>query len=403
MLSRGDGSLAPRPAVARPSLPFMRCRRLTDAVVVSAVLTAGLLLVSCAGKDSTGSTAQVTSRSATGALASLLASPSAGGWRTAADDPFEVWVCHIPADTTAAIYGGLPLRLPLTPAGVTQAVNVRVSFYFDELSHGQYRPVFSVGGEVTIGADDEPQACVDSAIASAGAGAEAVLVVADAEHVPDQPGGFGSGGDPCPTETGCPVAVSRRAAYVGASDFGPEWADAPPMDLVEHEIGHTLGWVHSAVDDAGRYLSGLDVMSNSAAPREVDPARRDAPATLAVNLLLAGWLPADDVVEVASGTVDTTLAASAGASGTRMIVLDRAGGPMYTIELLTADGLDDHLPVGGVAVHEVDLVEGSIARIVPMIGEPPYTELLQPGGVFRVAGWELTVDADWTVHVVDRT
>ena len=381
----------------------MRCRRLTGAVVVSAVMSAVLLQVSCGGADPTGSTAQVTSPPATGALAALLASPSAGGWRSTGDDPFEVWVCHVPADTTAAIYGGLPLRLPLTPASVTQVVNAHVSPYFEQLSHGQYRPVFSVGGEVTIAAADEPQACVDAAIAGAGPGAEAVLVVADAEHVADRPGGFGSGGDPCPTQAGCPAAVSLRAAYVGANDFGPEWADAPPMDLAEHEIGHTLGWVHSAVDDAGRYLSGLDVMSNSAAPREADPARRDAPATLAVNLLLAGWLPADDVVDVASGTVDATLAPSAGASGTRMVVLDRVGGPMYTIELLTDEGLDDHLPVGGVAVHEVDLADGSIARIVPMVGEPPYTDLLQPGEVFRVAGWELTVDANWTVHVIDRT
>jgi hypothetical protein len=360
-------------------------QRLTGAAPVL-MTTVLMTLGSCADDDRTGSIAQITPTPPVGALTSLLASSAAGGWRTEGDDPFEVWVCHVPANTTAAIYGGLPLRLPLTPAGVTRVVNAHVSPYYARLSHGQYRPVFSMGGEVTIAADDEPQACVDAAIAGAGDHAEAVLVVADAEHATDQAGGFGSGG-----------------AYVGASDFDPEWGDAPPMDLVEHEIGHTLGWVHSAVDEAGRYLSGLDLMSNSAAPREVDPARRDAPATLAVNLFLAGWLPADDVVEVAGGAADVTLAPSAGESGTRMIVLSRVGGPLYTVELLSDDGFDGHLPAGGVAVHEVDLVDGSIARIDPMIGEPPYTALLQPGEQFRVDGWQLRVAADWTVHVLEQT
>lgn len=383
----------------------MRWRRLTGAVVMVPVLMMSVLtaVVSCAGDDPTASTARITSLPAAGALASLLASSSAGRWRTEGDDPFDVWVCHVPADTTAAIYGGLPVRLPLTPARVAQLANAHVSPYYARLSHGQYRPVFGVGDEVTIAADDEPQACVDAAIAGAGDHAEAVLVVADAEHAADQAGGFGSAGEPCPTDAPCPVAISRRAAYVGANDFGTEWGDAPPMDLVEHEIGHTLGWVHSGVDDAGRYLSGLDLMSNSAAPREVDATRRDGPGTLAVNLLLAGWLPAADVVEVVGGRADVTLAPSAGGSGTRMIVLARIGGPMYTVELLTDDGLDEHLPAAGVAVHEVDLVDGSITRIAPVIGEPPYTELLQPGVPFRLDGWDVRVDAHRTVHVVDQT
>ena len=387
----------------------MRWRRLTGAVVTRPVVmrpvVVGLVVmmasVSCEGP--TAPTAPITSPPVGGALASLLASSSAGGWRTLGDDAFEVWVCHVPADTTAAIYGGLPLRLPLTPTAVTEVVSARVQSYFAQLSHGQYRPVFSAGGEVTIAPDDEPQACVDAAIAGAGDNAEAVLVVADAEHDADHPGGFGSGGDPCPTEAPCPVFISRRAAYVGANDFGPEWANAPPLDLVEHEIGHTLGWVHSGIDEAGRYLSGLDLMSNSAAPREVDPTRRDAPGTLAVNLLLAGWLPAADVVELASGEVDVTLAPSSGELGTRMIVLDRGGGPVYTVELLTDDGLDGHLPAAGVAVHEVGLADGSILQIVPMIGEPPYTDLLQPGERYVVDGWEIGVDADFIVHLLDQS
>lgn len=329
-------------------------------------------------------------------LAEVLATPSAGGARTIGDDHFEVWICHVPVDSTAAIYGGLPLRLELTPQGVTDVVKAAVPAYFDTISHGKYRPVFTAGGEVTIAADEEPQACIDTAIAGAGDGTEAVLVVADAEHGADQPGGFGSVGDPCPASGACSIATTRRVAYVGASDFHPAWGDNPPMDLVEHEIGHSLGWVHSGIDAAGNYLSGLDVMSNSAAPREMDPIRRNAPATLAINLFLAGWLPADQLI-VTAGEVTGKLAPSNGDGGWRLVLLDAGDDVLYTVELLTADGLNDHLPTDGVAVHSIQIVDGALAPIVPLVGAPPFTELLQPGSDLMVGEWNLTVSEDWNI------
>ena len=330
------------------------------------------------------------------ALTALLATPSAGGARTVGDDHFEVWICHIPLDATAAMYGGLPLRLPLTPQGVADVVSARVPAYFDTLSHGQYRPLFTAGGEVTIVADDQPQACVDGAIAGAGESADALLVVADAEHGADQPGGFGSGGEPCPAAGSCSIATTRRVAYVGASDFHPDWADDPPMDLVEHEIGHSLGWVHSGLDEAGDYLSGLDLMSNSAAPREVDPTRRDGPGTLAINLFLAGWLPARDVV-VATDEAAVKLSSSNGDRGARLLVLDNGDGGFYTVELLAANGLNDHLPADGIAIHSVHIIDGALEPMTPEIGSPPYLALLQPTTRYLLDGWELSVSDDWTV------
>ena len=353
-----------------------------------------LLATACSGNGSPAPA--TTEQPLPPALAALLATPSAGNDRTIGDDQFEVWICHVPLDTSAALYGGLPLRLPLTPQGVTNVVKARVTPYFEALSHGLYRPVFTAGGEVTIAADDEPQACVDGAIEGAADDTEAVFVVADAEHGHDQSGGFGSRGEPCPGAGACSVTATRRVAYVGASDFHPEWATEPPMDLVEHEIGHSLGWVHSGIDDAGSYLSGLDLMSNSAAPRDVDPERRDGPGTLAINLFLAGWLPADQVV-VATGAVTGKLAPSNGVDGWRLVLLDAGDGLLYTVELLTADGLNDHLPADGIAIHSVQIVDGALAPIVPMVGEPPYMELLQPGADLKVGGWNLTVSEDWTI------
>ncbi len=349
------------------------------------------MLASASGSDEPAS-----ERALPAALTALLATPSAGGARTVGDDHFEVWICHVPLDSSAAMYGGLPLRLSLTLQGVTDVVSDRVPAYFDTLSQGRYRPVFAAGGEVTIAADDQPQACVDGAVAGASDDTDAVLVVADAEHAGDQPGGFGSGGDPCPANGNCSIATTRRLAYVGASDFHPDWGDDPPMDLVEHEIGHSLGWVHSGTNDAGDYLSGLDLMSNSAAPREADPTRRNGPGTLAINLFLAGWLPAKDVA-VATDEATTKLSPSNGDKGTRLLVLDNGRGSMFTVELLTADGLDGHLPATGISVHEVHIVDGALEPMAPMVGNPPYLALLQPGIVLKFGQWTLTATDDWTV------
>jgi hypothetical protein len=243
-------------------------------------------------------------------------------------------------------------------------------------------------------ADQEPQVCVEQAIQGADDTADAVLVVADAEHVTEHPGGFGNVGVPCPAQPPCPVLDSRRAAYVGASDFHPDWGDQPPMDLVEHEIGHTLGWTHSGFVDGAAvpYQSALDVMSNSAAPRGIDSTRRDGPNTLAINLLFAGWLPTSDVwvAPLAGGAV--SLQSSTGGTGTRLAIAPLSNGSYLTVELLTADGFNSHLPLSGIAVHRVVIsAEGTVEAIVPVVGESPYVDLLQAGSSIDVDGWRIVV------------
>jgi hypothetical protein len=327
-------------------------------------------------------------------IGSLLVLRDANSWRAEGADDIEVWICHVPADSTAPIYAGLPLRLSLTPAGVAEMLNARVTTYFDAISHGLYHPQFLAGDEATLAIDEEPQACVDQAIVGADDTTDVVLVVADAEHRPEFPGGFGSAGDPCPAEPPCPVLDSRRSAYVGASDFHPDWGDQPPMDLVEHELGHTLGWSHSGFVDGADvpYQSWIDLMSNSAAPRDVDPARRDGPDTLAINRLLAGWLPVSDVwvAPLAGGSVQ--LQTSTGATGTRLAIAPLDNGSYLTIELLTADGFNSHLPLSGVAVHHVVMsAEGTVQAIAPLVGEPPFTALLQPGQFVESDGWRIEV------------
>jgi hypothetical protein len=326
------------------------------------------------------------------ALDALIALAAPGEWRAGGVDRIEVWVCRVPAGSTSAVYGGLPLRLPLTPAHVAQVVEARVASYFRSISHGLYMPEFVAGGEVAMGVHDEPQSCVDSAIAGAGPAARAVLAVADAEHAEGRSGGFGTGGDACPGHGPCSVHESRRAAYIGASDFSPDWGEQPPMDLVEHEIGHTLGWVHSGYDEnrTQPYLSGLDLMSDSAAPREALASRRDGPDTLAVDRLIAGWLPPSGVTVAPAAGATLTLAPSTGGAGARLLVLPVDSATFLSVELLTARGFDAHLPSAGLAVHRVHLSAGGVDPLQPLVGTPPYTSLLQPGGALVVDGWRVT-------------
>jgi len=349
------------------------------------------MLAAC-GRD--GAQADVITPSAPlDGIQSLLALRDAGAWRAEGADDIEVWICRVPAESTVAIYGGLPLRLPLTAAGIADTLNERVTSYFDTISHGLYQPQFQAGGEVSLGVDQPPQECVDQAIVGADDTTDAVLVVADAEHGPGQPGGFGNAGEACPGQPPCAVFDSRRAAYVGASDFHPDWGDLPPMDLVEHEIGHTLGWTHSGFVDGASvpYQSAIDVMSNSAAPRDVDPTRRDAPDTLAINRLLAGWLLVADVwvAPASGGTVP--LQSSTSATGTRLALVALADGNYLTIEMLTADGFNAHLALSGVAVHRVVLVNGAVQTVVPLVGAAPFTTLLQVGELLEVDGWRVAV------------
>lgn len=339
--------------------------------------------------------------SAVPSLQSLVSASLNSRWRATGTETFEVWVCDVPADSTAAIYGGLPLRRTLDPARVAALVSERVPGYFDSVSGGRYRPEFVAGGVVTMGTDDEPLSCIDRAIRRSGRTTRAVMVVANAEHAPGHPGGTGSAGDGPSSGAAAPVSVTRRYVYVGASDFAPEWGDDPPVDLIEHEIGHSLGWSHSGVASgvSGEYSSPVDLMSNSAAPRDTDPDRRDGPNPLALHRLLSGWLPTDAVL-AANDDVQVELQPSMGERGVRLLALAIDDHRFITVERLTADGFNDHLRHDGLAVHEVVMVRGVIDSIIPLHGASDGLPLVQGGDSFVGRGWAVRFALDGTVDAV---
>lgn len=364
-------------------------------------------------------------------LAEVLVASTPGWWRSTGDDQFEVWVCRVPAATTLPLYGGLPVRHEITPETVTAMVSARVPDYFDAMSEGAYRPTFVVGGEVTLGIEDPPTYCVDEALRQSQQGSRAVLVVADADHAEGFQGGIASPGVLAKGSASVPAKASRRYVYVGGADFAAEWGDDPPLDLVEHEIGHTLGWVHSGVRGvqgstgdspdsitgkavvtaAGDYLSPVDLMSDSAAPRAANPARRDGPAPLAVHRLLAGWLPIDSVLVTDEDTTadlrptleaaddgSTKSSAAEDSDGVRLVVLAVDRTSFLTVELRTASGFDDHLPHDGLAVHLVTVENGSIISIEPQHGGTDEMPLLHPSDPATGSGWSVEWRADGKVQ-----
>lgn len=321
-------------------------------------------------------------------------------------DRWEVAICRVPDDVRDPLFETSAERLASDVITIVTRLE-DVTDYFDRWSQGRYRLEWTAAEDVSIDADESAVDCVDRALDRSAASTNGVLVVADAQHDVDAPGGWGRRGDRC--ERPCAASESRRSAYVGASDFSTYWGDEPPLDLIEHEIGHALGWPHSAssagIGDNHVYDSHLDVMSNSASPREIDPTRRHAPGVLAFDAWTSGWLDDQEIAffslrRLRSGewqdavrlVSSDTPSPSAGSDQIRLVVVD-VGDDLFTIELLADRGDNDHLAGSGVAIHrlvfDASAPEGRWQVVQPIGADGSL--LLGPGRIWSDDESDLTV------------
>ncbi len=389
---------------------------LAAAPAVALVVT---LVTGCSPDGGNASTTTVPGRAsaATAALPAVLGEIIAG--RTApATDTFEVWVCKVPPDNVDPLYDASGERLALTPQDVVQRIGGPVVSFFTDISHGAYRPEFTVGGTVAISSTDTSQQCIDSAFARSDRAhdADAVFVVADAQHAADQPGGRSTPGGWLTCTADCSAAATGRSVYVGANDFHPGLAGGMPFDLIEHELGHSLGLPHSGGGlgtDGNRAVGPYDMMADPAAPRAADPSRHDAPDTIAINRLDLGWMSTDAThivqVDASSRTPDRVrLSPSTGSTGIRVALIAIDDHHMLTVELLAPTGFDDHLPRAGVVVHVVnDSPEQcgtttrctDLQRVQQIVGADaanPVNDvertLLGDGDTLTWADWRITID-----------
>ncbi len=348
------------------------------------------------------------------ALRTLIAAATPIRRFSAGSDLLGVWICRVPRGVQDRMYNPVDFRLDIDAERATELLERHVTEYFRVLSHGAYVPQFVQGGEVSIDVDGSNRDCVDRALRRAGPDVNAVVVIADAEHASDQSGGWGRPGTPCDLQAAsCTARVTGRATYIGASDFHPEWGEVPAVDLQEHEIGHSLGLPHSGEGDG--YTSAIDLMSNSASPRDRLPDRRDAPDTLGVNRLALGWIPLADVdVGVPSGAQHTLVPSNA-ATGRRLLVLPIDDLRFLTVEVVSNSGFNSHLPAPGVVVHEIDQSPAACRgtgdsrpcvneyRKQPVrSGTAPFTDLLGVGTTWSGSGWAIRVVQStgdtWTVE-----
>lgn len=318
-----------------------------------AVGVSSIVILGCGGQS------QVTGLSEDSALQLMTENEAPFGDLAQGSDPWEVVICQIPRDTTDPIYEPVDARLDVTSQEIVSKLAPVVE-YFSRWSQGRYQPNFTAVSGVSITADEKSEMCVDRALDKASTTTRGVLVIADAQHTESAVGGWGRPGAPC-TEN-CSAKTTRRAVYIGASDFMPYWKNDPPLDLVEHEMGHALDWPHSSssVDNFGNgvYDSPIDVMSNSAAPRDVVPEARDAPGPLAINMYLANWLQDDQVKVLHAETVTVNLVATntdREVDGVRLLIIPVDKSSIITVELINAIGDNQHLLHDRVVLHHIEI------------------------------------------------
>ncbi|MFM8382248.1 MAG: hypothetical protein ACKOA6_09680 [Actinomycetota bacterium] len=304
-------------------------------------------------------------------------------------DIWQVMICRVPTDSGDPIYVRDDVRLEASVGDIVHSIRP-VSDYFARWSAGRYTLEFVPGPDLDI--TGTAQSCLDAGLDASDPEATGVVVIADAPHRDDRPGGWSQSGIGCARDT-CPARQSRRGVYLGAADFLVlnQASAEVPLDLVEHEIGHAFGWPHSS-RHSSRYDSVIDLMSDSAAPRRLSSLRRHGPGVLAFHRLSAGWLDPERVMVLGPGTARITLGSPGDRDRAEMAVIRLDRHRVLTIEVIADAGDNDHLVESGVAVHLIEwgpevcadpgdygLCTGVDRRVTVLMSADSVGELLAPG------------------------
>ena len=209
---------------------------------------------------------------------------------------------RVPVDTRDPTYVASPARLPLRRRRRRRARPARASpATSTTVSHGRYDVALVAGGAIEMGVDEDSHDCVERAIDAqvrGGRGRRRCRARGRRRgaHRCRSPA---AGAPPARGRSASPAAPSsgsRRAAYVGASDFHPELGRGAGCSTWSSTSSGTRSGCRTRGDaadaDAGTYSSALDLMSDSAAPRDVDPGTLDGPDLIAVDRLALGWIAA---------------------------------------------------------------------------------------------------------------
>jgi M6 family metalloprotease-like protein len=165
------------------------------------------------------------------------------------------------------------------------------------------------------------------------------------------------------------MGMRKTVSADGASrSYGVTWLQqAINQTLVAHEIGHTLGWMHSSGPYRDTYDSEWDVMSYWHGIQHPIYGWV-APGTIGYHKDVLGWLPADRVYTAPDGTSKTLRLERLQLPGSSDYLLARiplANGRFYTVETRLKAGYDHGLPGEGVLIHLVDEARGDrVAQVV---------------------------------------
>lgn len=285
--------------------------------------------------------------------------------RANGEDTWEVTVCRVPRGVADPLYADLDDRMDEGADEIVEQL-APVSEYFERWSGGRYSVRFiPAATDVSILTTETSEQCVDRALEQSSTRAEGVLVVADAQHAEGTEGGRGGPGVSCAEN--CSARTTRRYVYVGASDFMSVWEGVPPLDLIEHELGHGLDWPHSSLTAEGLdgvvYDSPYDLMSNSAAAREADATLRHGPGILVVNLLAAGWIDPERIVhwwpDEDARTVDIVPRSRLASTEPIAVAIPVDDASFYSVEVVGDDGDDAFHGSDFVLVHRVEVIGSS--------------------------------------------